>query len=712
MKHFKLHMWVAMFFALLLTSVQATAQTDASPLKASGNYHVYTFTFEKGENFVPTTIKSSDGLVTVNFTAYEGEACLYNAQSALGIGVPWGNRITRVELNGVKGGPMIVPDFGTFDNNVWTTDEEEHIAVSFWCSPSEHDATVKSITVYVNGLPPTYATVKSVLPAPGDVQIGGSCYGLSDIMITMDGVWDNSVYNTASQPLPDGITLVGPDGPVTIAPDYGFQMWYLTDYFTIRTEPYYLTTPGTYTLTIPEGINTINGNPNPAMEYTWNVLAKNEFAFDYYDTCPIDEGEVCDHWHWSKQLDGFTIKVPEGMAFADLPSTVTIEVAVGDDDYAPVTCGVAYADGVLTFTFPEAYTEKATVWVKVPYHTFTSTTGATNESFYCSFIVDPTNYFYFGLYSDQVRMAPVSSLELYIPDGLEVAKVADTFLVNYEPVGITSYSQNGNILTLNFSEDALPLNTDLTFGFDLGFVVCTDGSTNYGYYSSNCMVVPAVIADTDSADPDGYYWTSFTGPRNFILPMCCVPYKVTAVDETNGELTIEEIIMSDDAMGRDLILPAGEGILIRTADPSAMLDTEFLWNNATANMSGNLLTGCTEDATWAEPGKVYYRFALDADNTPGSAGFYWATEGGTSVNAHAGKAYLVLDASSAPSNRFVFGSAGDPTGVDALLSPASPPDLSDWRESSLPSYNLQGQRVARPLQRGVYIKGGKSFIAK
>lgn len=237
--------------------------------------------------------------------------------------------------------------------------------------------------------------------------------------------------------------------------------------------------PGSYTLTIPEGINTINGNPNPAMVYTWNVLTKNEFAFDYYETCPIDKGEVCDHWHWSKQLDGFTINVPEGVEFANLPSTVTIEVAVGDGDYAPVNCGVTYADGVLTFTFPEAYTEKATVWVKVPYHTFTSTTGAANESFYCSLIVDPTNYFYFGLYSDQVRMAPVSSLELYIPDGLEVAKVADTFLVNYEPVSITSYSQNGNILTINFSEDALPLNTDLTFGFDMGFVVCTCNRTGW-----------------------------------------------------------------------------------------------------------------------------------------------------------------------------------------------------------------------------------------
>lgn len=157
MKHLfpKFHFWVAMFFALLLTSVQATAQTASSPLKASGNYHVYTFTFEKGENFVPTTIKSSDGLVTVNFTAYEGEAYLYNAQSALGIGVPWGNRISRVELNGVKGGPMIVPDFDTFSNNVWTTDDEDHIIVDFWCSPSGPDATVKSITVYVNGLPPT-----------------------------------------------------------------------------------------------------------------------------------------------------------------------------------------------------------------------------------------------------------------------------------------------------------------------------------------------------------------------------------------------------------------------------------------------------------------------------------------------------------------------------------------------------------------------------
>lgn len=691
-----------MFFTLLLASAQATAQTASSPLKASGNYHVYTFTFEKGENFSPTSIKSSDGLVTVYFTAFNGNAYLYNAQSALAINVPFGNYISRVELNGVSGGPMIVPDFGTFSNNVWTTDEEEHIAVSFWCSPSEPSAEVKSITVYVNGLPPTYATVKSVSPAPGDVQIGGDCYGLSNIKITMDGAWDNSVFNSDSQPLPDGITLVGPDGPVTIAPDYGFQMWSLTDYFTIRTEPYYLTTPGTYTLTIPEGINTINGNPNPAMEYTWNVLAKNVFEFDEYETFPIDKGEEYAHWHWSKQLDGFTISVPEGVELANVPSTATIEVTVGNGDYIPVTCGVAYADGVITFTFPEAYTEMCTVWVRIPYHTFTSTTGAANEVCYCSFIVDPNDYFYFGLHSDQVRMAPVSSLELYIPDGLEVAKVADTFLAGDEPVGVDSYSQDGNILTINFSEDALPLNTEFDFGFDMGFVVCTDGSISYGYRSANCMIVPAVIADSSSADPEGYYWTSFTGQRNFVLSGACTPYKVTAVDEASGNLAIEEINMSDDATSSDLILPAGEGILIRTSDTSSTLDMTFTWAPATADMSGNLLTGCTTDATWAEPGKVYYRFALDADNTPGSAGFYWATEGGASVAAHAGKAYLVLDASPASSGRFLFGSFTTPTGISC---PVATDDVQ-------PLFNLQGQRVARPAQGSLNIKNGQKFIVK
>lgn len=704
MKHLfpKFHTWVVMFFALLLTSVQATAQTASSPLKASGNYHVYTFTFEKGENFSPTSIKSSDNLVTVYFTAFDGNAYLYNAQSALSVNVPFGNCITRVELNGVSGGPMIVPDFGTFNNNVWTTDEEEHIAVSFWCSPSEPSAEVKSITVYVNGFPPTYATVKSVSPAPGDIQIGGNCSGLCNIKITMDGTWDNSVYNSDSTPLPDGLTLVGPNGPVTIVSNAGIQMWSYTSDIIFITDPYILDTPGTYTLTIPEGINTINGNPNPAMEYTWNVLAKNTFEFDEYDTFPIDKGEECNHWHWSKQLDGFTINVPEGIEFVDVPSTVTIEVAGGDYDFAPVTCGVAYADGVLTFTFPKAYTEKGTVFVKIPYHTFTSTTGAANENCYCSFIVDPNDYFYFGLYSDQVRMAPVSSLELYIPNGLEVAKVADTFLVNDEPVSITSYSQEDNILTINFSEDALPLNTDLEFGFNMGFIVCTDGSISYGYRSANCMVIPALTADTDSADPKGYYWTTFTGPRNFMLYGACTPYKVTAVDEANGELIIEEIIMSDDATGRDLILPAGEGILIRTSDASSALNIEFTWALATADMSGNCLIGCTENATWAEPGKVYYRFALDADNTPGSAGFYWTTEGGTSIDAHAGKAYLVLDAVSASNGRFIFGSFASPTAISNIIA----------AEHAQSLFNFQGQRVARPVQSSLYIKNGQKLIVK
>lgn len=122
-----------------------------------------------------------------------------------------------------------------------------------------------------------------------------------------------------------------------------------------------------------------------------------------------------------------------------------------------------------------------------------------------------------------------------------------------------------------------------------------------------------------------------------------------------------------------------------------------------SDVTGNLLVGCNESATWNETGKTYYKFSLDAENTAGSAGFYWGVDGGASIEAHAGKAYLVLDTPAASNSRYLINGFGDETltGLDSVIAP----------EAAEAIFNLQGQRV-NAAKGGVYVKGGKKFIVK
>lgn len=151
------------------------------------------------------------------------------------------------------------------------------------------------------------------------------------------------------------------------------------------------------------------------------------------------------------------------------------------------------------------------------------------------------------------------------------------------------------------------------------------------------------------------------------------------------------------------VFPAGTGLLVKSAAPNDKVPyTVHTDGEVNADTTGNLLVGCTSNATWNETGKTYYKFSLDAENTAGSAGFYWGVDGGASIEAHAGKAYLVLDTPVASNSRYLISGFGDTiTGIDTVLS----------SEAAEAIYNLQGQRVLN-AKSGVYVKNGKKVIVK
>lgn len=157
-----------------------------------------------------------------------------------------------------------------------------------------------------------YATVTSVSPAEGNILLDEDEFGLRNIQIFMEGDWDQTVAaGYENGVVPDGVTLIGPNGNITINDSYGFAMWQGSNNITINTTPYNHTTPGEYILTIPANINTIDGKPNPEIVCHWTVVASTTFELTY-TTTPSHETV--------KSLNQFTIGSTDGVTYESVTS--------------------------------------------------------------------------------------------------------------------------------------------------------------------------------------------------------------------------------------------------------------------------------------------------------------------------------------------------------------------------------------------------------
>lgn len=260
-----------------------------------------------------------------------------------------------------------------------------------------------------------YAAVSSVSPAEGEISLDDNADGLGSITITMDGEagWDADVYAGDGNPVPAGVKLLDPNGDeVTINDSYGFCMWKGSTQININHTPYGLKTPGQYTLIIPAGLNTIGGKENPHMEYSWTVKEATTFEFDRYYVQAIGDRN---NDGVQLSLSGFTVALPENLSdcSTEVPGLVDLYITVSTGDEMSeepaeptlVTSTYSITDGVVTFTFPEAYTEKGRVSVTLNANNI-GINGLSNKAFSTSFNVDPNPTQY-------IELASATEEELY-----------------------------------------------------------------------------------------------------------------------------------------------------------------------------------------------------------------------------------------------------------------------------------------------------------
>ena len=236
-------------------------------------------------------------------------------------------------------------------------------------------------------------------------------------------------------------------------------------------------------------------------------------------------------------------------------------------------------------------------------------------------------------------------------------------------------------------------------------LMATEGSAYGMYFNTGCEFTCATTTGANITKVKVVYWDMYGDE---------VPVEFSDINAPTYEFsllngyTLYSLQIFYEGSAAQPVIPANEGILISAANyTTEAVEITPVKNATPVEITDNLLVGCTtaNAGTWEETGKKYYKFTVNSDGEVGSAGFYWAVDGGVSITAKAGKAYLVLTADQAEKVRgFRLDGTTDGTtdGIDSING------MSD----TTPVYNLNGQRMGDKLPAGVYVKGGKKFIVK
>jgi len=205
-----------------------------------------------------------------------------------------------------------------------------------------------------------------------------------------------------------------------------------------------------------------------------------------------------------------------------------------------------------------------------------------------------------------------------------------------------------------------------------------------GYIPSASTKAPMNVDGFD----DGYWGTIYTDSA-MKVPEGITVYTVSSLNADKSIANVKQVASAGDS------IPAG-GYLISSAESNDTILFVQSSEEANVTIEDNLLKGCVVDST-IQGGDKYYMLT---NNSSGEKyGFYWASEGGTSINTKAYKAYLpISSASSAKTLMLVSDSYA--TGINSVSSDAA---------KSGKIYNLQGIEVSEPAQ-GLYIKNGKKII--
>lgn len=183
------------------------------------------------------------------------------------------------------------------------------------------------------------------------------------------------------------------------------------------------------------------------------------------------------------------------------------------------------------------------------------------------------------------------------------------------------------------------------------------------------------------------YSTLYYGELNLTIPENVEVYTATVNDRKI------EMNKADAA-----VIPAGTGVIIKAAAGTYQFAVSSDEPESTTAFDNNDLKGTDETTTISEEGYKYYVLSVKGGK---KIGFYYAVDGGASVENGAHKAYLAVPVSEANAAGFEIETAN---GIE---------DMQLTRTANGEAYTISGVRMkSGNLPKGLYIIDGKKTVIK
>lgn len=336
-------------------------------------------------------------------------------------------------------------------------------------STGDIDVLTVDVTIEDADAPVTYMAFERINPPQGVISAKN---GLMHFDIYMKDNFATTYSTFWGHPVPQGTTMTDDHGRTY--PIATFSTFAGSNQLNIELASR-ITTPGIYTLTIPEAYNSSQSGTAPKMQFTWIVEPTKTFDLESNLVTPQDYPPL-------KALESFTIAPPADITFATVQHDITLtrqgqwNTAIADFDYTTIDVTADIVDGNVVITFPTPYVEPGNSRFYLPAGVITSTTGLTNEIFGASFTLDP--YEYFEAVADikpwATYEAPLQTFNITVPANINVRNVGKTIQVDGTEIPLSTHTIDyfAHTVTINL-QTPIPLGKHVIY-IPQGFLKATD----------------------------------------------------------------------------------------------------------------------------------------------------------------------------------------------------------------------------------------------
>lgn len=411
----------------------------------------------------------------------------------------------------------------------------------------------------------------------------------------------------------------------------------------------------------------------------------------------IPEGYVFKGWY-SSTLE------PQDVA----PEFVTSATAAGDVTYYAVFAK-SNGGGTETATLKTTHTKADTAYKN---HTYTDDKGNTWNAYNTELINGSDAIFGLNSGSGRHFESPTfagnitkivmsiyntssSSRTYYINSSKGESKTGD--LGTLAAPGSTKTLPAGDVVLTGKEFNKFFIETSAALGFS--YIEVTYTSEVFTDYRTSVTAAETATITIAEACTDGeMYYSTYSSSKPFVVSEDIIVSEISIVD---NQLLVETYVTGT-------VVPANTGVMVSSMTAGA--HEVLLSGEAGTSVLGadNMLrpsgeAGITADGmAAADAGCKYFRLTMHKGT---QIGFYWGAPEGAAFNLAANKAYLAVPAAVAAKIAGFDLNGGGTTAIDGIENGAK-----DNGERKI--YNMQGQRVAEPLARGLYVIDGRKVIVK